>query len=140
VAGLNRSFQDARLLIIPSLYRSRDLLLSSILPPVTTNRSIVLLYSKPLSLPPKNHDSTSLSIQSHLFKSWRVLRTTLLPEPTPNPIPFCFHSFVQWLVLGPTIAFSRRRTFPRALWTTTATLGQPCFQILISTQLPGVTR
>src|SRR5205807_9331179 len=78
------------------------------------------------------------------FKSWRVLRTTLLPEPVHqgalNPISFHFHSFVKWSVSIPTITLLRRRTCLRALWITTVTLDQPCFHILISTQLPGVIK
>src|SRR5437588_6593395 len=94
--------------------------------------------------PPKHSDSTSLSIQSRPFKSWRELRITLLLEPvhhgTRNLMPFHFYSFVQWSVFRPTITLLRRRTCPRAFWITTAILDQPRFHILISTQLPGVIK
>src|SRR5437588_3200438 len=94
--------------------------------------------------PPKHSDSTSLSIQSRPFKSWRELRITLLLEPVhhgiPNLMPFHFHGFVQWSVLRPTITLLRPRTCPRALWITTAILDQPRFHILISARLPGVIK
>src|SRR5437588_11008044 len=55
-------------------------------------------------------------------------------------MPFHFHGFVQWSVFRLTITLLRPRTCLRALWTTTVTLDQPHFHILISTRLPGVIK